>query len=311
MSERISDISDAARQLRDEMTEAGIPVRTMQNIEQFRRDLIEANTATVEQAVARFDGEIESVEINGQSCRQLTPSSWLEASDPVILYAYGGGYVSGSTFEDQMITLPLARAANARVIMVDYRLSPEHPYPAASIDCLAAYRGLLEMGTPPENIVVIGESCGGGLAVGALLQARDEGLPMPACFVSLTGWFDLNVTTMPPGRDPFLTPEWVRNRAREFTAGTMDLDDSRVSVCNAELEGLPHLYLQVGQFDTMAQGALRLAERATMAGVKVTMESWPEMIQGWHGLINSDIPEAREAWNQIKHFVDRELRRVT
>ena len=130
-------------------------------------------------------------------------------------------------------------------------LAPEHPYPAASIDCLNAYRGLLEQGVPPEKIVVLGESCGGGLAVGALLQARDEGLPMPACFVSLTGWFDLNVTTASPGRDPFLTPEWVRNRGLDFTAGQLGLDDPRVSTCNAELQGLPHLYLQVGQYDTM------------------------------------------------------------
>jgi acetyl esterase/lipase len=231
-----------------------------------------------------------------------------DADNPCIaLHYHGGAYVSCPLDVYHFYGELIARALGMRVVMPDYRLAPEHPFPAAPTDCLAAYRGLLEEGVSPASIVVLGESCGGGLALDALLQARDEGLPMPACFVSLTGWFDLNVTTEPPGRDPFLTPQWVRNRGREFTAGRVDLDDQRVSVCNAQLEGLPHLYLQVGQFDTMAPGALKLAERATLAGVDVTMESWPEMPQGWHGLVTSGVPEAEEAWTRIKRFVDWKL----
>ncbi len=241
-------------------------------------------------------------------------AGWYEydrhAGEPCLaLHYHGGAYVSCPLDVYHFYGEIIARALDMRVVMPDYRLAPEHPYPAAPMDCLDAYRGLLESGVPPERMVVLGESCGGGLALGALIQARDEGLPMPACFVSLTGWFDLNVKTTPPGRDPFLTPEWVRNRGLDFTAGKIELDDSRVSVCNANLEGLPHLFLQVGQYDTMAQGALRLAERATLAGVRVTMESWPEMIQGWQGLVNAKIPEAEEVWDQIKCFVDWKLQR--
>ena len=241
-------------------------------------------------------------------------AGWYEynrhAGDPsVALHYHGGAYVSCPLDVYHFYGEIIAKALDIRVVMPDYRLAPEHPYPAAPMDCFNAYRGLLEMGVSPDKIVVLGESCGGGLAVGALLQARNEGLPMPACFVSLTGWFDLNVTSRPSVRDPFLTPEWVKNRGLDFTAGKVELDDGRVSVCNANLEGLPHLFLQVGQYDTMAMGALRLAERATLAGVKVTMESWPEMIQGWHGLVNYKVPEAEEAWAQIKRFVDLKLQR--
>jgi len=232
------------------------------------------------------------------------------AGDPcVALHYHGGAFVSCPLDVYHFYGELIALALDIPVVMPDYRLAPENPFPAAPEDCLAAYRGLLELGVEPDNIVVLGESCGGGLAVDALLQARDAGLPMPACFVSLTGWFDLNVTRASAGKDPFLTPEWMRNRGMDFTAGQLDLDDPRISVCNADLAGLPHLYLQVGQFDTVAPGALRLAERATLAGVDVSLESWPGMVQGWHGLANAQVPEALQAWENIKHFVDWKLRR--
>lgn len=227
----------------------------------------------------------------------------------IALHYHGGAYVSCPLDVYHFYGELIARALAMPVVIPDYRLAPEHPFPAAPDDCLAAYRGLLEIGVPADRIVVLGESCGGGLALDALVQARDQGLPMPACFVSLTGWFDLDVTAPPPGRDPFLTPQWVRNRGLDFTAGNIGLDDGRVSVCNAQLQGLPPLYLQVGQCDTMARGALKLAERAALAGVEVTMESWPEMIQGWHGLVTSGVPEAERAWARIRQFVDRKLQR--
>ncbi|MEM1110508.1 MAG: alpha/beta hydrolase fold domain-containing protein [Pseudomonadota bacterium] len=233
-----------------------------------------------------------------------------QGDDPcVALHYHGGAYVSCPLDVYHFYGEIIAKALDIPVVMPDYRLAPEHPFPAAPTDCLNAYRGLLQSGTAPEKIVVLGESCGGGLAIDTLVQAKVEGLPMPACFVSLTGWFDLNPPAAPQGRDPFLTPEWVRHRGLEFTAGQIPLDDPRVSVCHANLQGLPHLYLQVAQHDTMAPGALQLAARASLAGVNVTLESWPEMIQGWQGLVNSGVPEAAEAWRQIKHFVDWKLRR--
>lgn len=222
-----------------------------------------------------------------------------------LLHLHGGGLVSCPLDEYHFYGEVLVRQLGHKVVIPDYRLAPEHPYPAAIEDCLAAYRGMLESGVKAENTVLIGESCGGGLGICALLLARDEGLPMPAAFVSLTGWFDLSVSEAPVGSEPFLNPEWVRNRGTEFTDGQLALHDPRVSPCYADLAGLPHIFLQVGQFDTMAPSALRLAANATLAGVEVTMESWPGMIQGWHGLVGAGVPEAASAWAGVRNFIDR------
>ena len=220
------------------------------------------------------------------------------------LHCHGGAFVSTPLDEYHFYAQIIARHTGCRVVMPDYRLAPEHPWPAAADDCFNAYKGLLESGTPASAIAVLGESCGGSLAIGLLLRARDEGLPMPACFVSLTGWFDLGVAgTAVTGRDPFLTPEWVRNRGRDYLQGQMALDDPRVSPAFADLHNLPPLYLQIGEFDTMREGALALAANALRAGVKVTMESWPGMIQGWHGLVTAGVPEATAAWSAISSYI--------
>jgi monoterpene epsilon-lactone hydrolase len=112
-----------------------------------------------------------------------------------------------------------------------------------------------------------------------------------------------------PGRDPFLTPEWVRNRGRDYLAGKLALDDPRVSGAFADLRGLPPMYLQIGQFDTVREGALTLAARALRAGVRVTAESWPGMIQGWHGLVTAGVPEATAAWAAIRRYLEATCRK--
>jgi monoterpene epsilon-lactone hydrolase len=133
-------------------------------------------------------------------------------------HCHGGAFVSSSLDEYHFYAEIIARQIGCRVVMPDYRLAPEHPYPAALDDCFDAYSGLLEQDVPPATIVLLGESCGGSLALGMLVRLRDAGLPLPACFVSLTGWFDLSVSGEPvPGRDPFLTPQWVRNRGLDYT----------------------------------------------------------------------------------------------
>jgi acetyl esterase/lipase len=220
-------------------------------------------------------------------------------------HCHGGAFVSTPLDEYHFYAEIIARQLGCRVVMPDYRLAPEHPYPAAADDCFNAYCGLVRSGTDPATIVLLGESCGGSLAMGVLLRLRGEGLPLPAALVSLTGWFDLSVSgPAAPGRDPFLTPEWVRNRGRDYVAGQFALDDPRVSPAYAELSGLPPLYLQIGQFDTVREGAITLGVNALRAGVAVTMESWPGMIQGWHGLVTAGVPEADRAWSAIRGYVN-------
>jgi len=241
-------------------------------------------------------------ELGGVRCGHYT----LAGKDPELLafHCHGGALVSCPLdvyhFYGEMIALQ----ADCKVVMPDYRLAPENPYPAAHEDCFNAYRGLLETGCNPKSIVLMGESCGGALAIGVLLKARDEGLPMPLCFVSLTGWFDLAVKgPVVPKGDPFLTPEWVRQRGRDYVGEQMELDDPRISPAYADLKGLPPLYLQIGELDTVRVGAERFAKMARRSGVQVTEEFWPGMVQGWQGLVNAGAPEAIDAWAAIKAYI--------
>ncbi len=239
----------------------------------------------------------------GVGCGYYTLSN--RNADLLAFHCHGGALVSCPLDEYHFYGEMIASQAGCDVIMPDYRLAPENPYPAAHDDCFNAYRGLLDSGRDPKSIVMMGESCGGALAVGALLRARDEGLPMPLCFVSLTGWFDLAVkgAAVPKG-DPFLTPEWVRQRGRDYVGDQMALDDPRISPAYAELHGLPPLYLQIGELDTVRVGAKRFAEAARRDDVQVTEEFWPGMVQGWQGLVNTGVPEAIDAWAAIKAFID-------
>lgn len=227
-------------------------------------------------------------------------------NERLAFHIHGGALVSCPLDDYHFYAEIIARQLACNVVMPDYRLAPESPYPAAHDDCFQAYRGLIESGVSPAQIVLLGESCGGLLAIGLMQRARDEGLPLPRCFVSLTGWFDLSVSEEVPGRrDPFLTPEWVRNRGHDYVAGQFSLDDPRVSPAYADLSGLPPLYLQLGQYDTVREGALRLAANALRQGVRVTLEGWPGMIQGWHGLVNAGVPESAAAWAAIRDYLDK------
>jgi monoterpene epsilon-lactone hydrolase len=223
-------------------------------------------------------------------------------------HCHGGGLVSCPLDDYLFYGAMLSEQLGLRVVLPDYRLAPEHPYPAAHEDCLNAYRGLLDSGANPARLIVMGDSCGGGLALSTLVAARDEGLAMPAGYISLSGWFDWSVAhPVTEGRDPFLTAEWVRHRAVDYAQGRIALDDPRISPTYAELSGLPPLYLPVGQFDTVGHGAVALGVAAMGAGVRVTLESWPGAVHGWQGLVNVGVPEAVAAFERMRAFIDSVL----
>jgi monoterpene epsilon-lactone hydrolase len=270
-----------------------------------------ADYQQVRQTMAPFHGHalapdthVSITELNGIRCGWC----WTRdnaTSERIIFYCHGGAFVSCDLDVYHFYAEIISRECGARVLTVDYRLAPEHSYPAAHNDCFDAYQGLLASGVAPSNIVVMGESCGGSLALAMLVRARDEGVVLPAAFVSLTGWFDLSVAIENAGGgiDPFLTPQWVRNRGRDYVGDQLPLDHPAVSPAFAELTGLSPMYLQAGEFDTVVEGVKTLAHNARAAGVVVLLEDWPEMIHGWHGLVNMGIEESVQAWRQIRRFL--------
>jgi epsilon-lactone hydrolase len=276
----------------------------------------EADYIQVRATMAPFHGhpvspafEVEVATLGGVRTATVGAAGPRTGDEIVAFHSHGGGLVSCPLDTYLFFGALLAEHLGVTAVLPDYRLAPEHPYPAAQEDCLAAYRGLLESGIDPTRVVVTGDSCGAGLALCALMSARDQGLPMPAGFVSLSGWFDLSVAQPnESGVDPFLTTAWVRNRGRDYTQGQVPLDHPSVSPAHAgpaALHGLPPLYLAVGQYDTLRHGVDRLAAQALAADVAVRWESWPGLVHGWQGLASADVPEALAALGAVRDFIDQ------
>jgi acetyl esterase/lipase len=197
-------------------------------------------------------------------------------SGDVIFYLHGGAYAIGSAAASVGLASDLVRRAGARAISVDYRLAPEHPYPAAVQDAVAAYRALLES-VPASRIAIAGESAGAGLAAATLVALKDAGLPQPSSAVLFSPWADLTLSgdsmTGKAAIDPALTPAGLRLRAADYAGG--DLADPLVSPVFADLAGLPPLLIQVGSHEVLLDDATRLAARAAADDVQVTLEVTP------------------------------------
>jgi monoterpene epsilon-lactone hydrolase len=198
----------------------------------------------------------------------------------VVLYFHGGVYVMSDAFLAAGLASQVARRTHAKVISVDYRLAPEHPYPAAVDDALAAYEALLENGIAPSDIIFAGESAGGGLVVATLVNARDHGLPLPAAAFVMSPYVDLTLsgTSMETRRevDPLLSQELLQARVSDYTAG-QDAALALISPVFADLSGLPPLIIQAGSHEVLLDDAVRLAGQAATADVEVTLEITPQV----------------------------------
>jgi epsilon-lactone hydrolase len=196
----------------------------------------------------------------------------------VVLYFHGGVYVIGDAFQAAGLAAQVGRQTGAKVISVDYRLAPEHPYPAAVDDALAAYEALLQNGTDPSDIALAGESAGGGLAVATLVGARDHGLPLPAAAFAMSPYADLTLAgaTMDTKRaaDPLFTPQAFPPRVADYAAGH-DPALGLISPVFADLSGLPPLIIQAGTHEVLLDDAIRLARQAATADVQVTLDITP------------------------------------
>lgn len=232
-------------------------------------------------------------------------------ADPALLFFHGGALVSCTAREYTFYAAWFVRETGLRAFIVDYRLAPEHRFPAALDDCVGAHRGLVASGVAPERIAFVGDSCGGGFVVSALVKLRDLGAPLPACGVALCGWLDAEVSgdsaLHPVGEDPFVDPAWMRARWCDYLGASGDPRHPHVSPIHADLRGLPPLLLQTGQMDTVRDDAVRLAARAGRDGVATTLEVWPGMIHGFQGLYGT-CPEPAWAVKHVAQFVARHVR---
>jgi acetyl esterase/lipase len=210
----------------------------------------------------------------------------------VVLYFHGGVYVMGDAFLAADLASQVGRRTHAKVISVDYRLAPEHPYPAAFDDALAAYEGLLHTGIAPSDVALAGESAGGGLAVATLVGARDRGLPMPAAAFVISPYADLTLAgeTMETRRevDPLLSRELLQPRVADYTSG-QDAALALISPVFADLSGLPPLLIQAGSHEVLLDDAVRLARQAATADVEVTLDITPRVphvFQAYHPILD-------------------------
>jgi acetyl esterase/lipase len=230
-------------------------------------------------------------------------------TDRILVLFHGGAFIAAGDDGYLFYAEMLSKYCDAHLLLIDYRLAPENRYPAALDDCVAGYLALLASGVAPSKVGFIGDSCGGGLVVASLLRLRDQGQPLPACGVTLGGWFDLEAPgkagTKPLGPDPFAHPEFIRARGRDYVGDAGDLRDPFVSPIHGDPKGLPPLLLQVGQVDLVRDDALEFGRTAALAGVDVTLEVHPEMIHGFQGLASAGVPEAISALARVRSFVAR------
>ena len=237
------------------------------------------------------------------------PAEWTitpEASDEqTIFYLHGGGYCIGSVASHREMVSRVGRAAGVRALSVDYRLAPEHPFPAAIDDATAAYRWLLSTGVDPAQVVIAGDSAGGGLTIATLVALRDAGDPLPAAAACISPWADLECSsesmTSRAEIDPLLDRKSLSKWAK-FYLGDADPRSPIASPIHADLTDLPPLLVLVGTAEILYDDASRLTERARAGGVDVTLEPWDEMIHAWP-LFSPVLPEGQQAIERIGEFV--------
>jgi monoterpene epsilon-lactone hydrolase len=227
----------------------------------------------------------------------------------VVLYFHGGVYVIGDAFLAADLASQVGRRTQAKVISVDYRLAPEHPYPAAVDDALGAYEALLDDGIAPSDIVFAGESAGGALAVATLVNARDHGLLLPAAAYAMSPYADLTLSgaTMETKReiDPLMSRELLEPRVVDYTSG-QDAALGLISPVFADLSGLPPLFIQAGTHEVLLDDAVRLARQAATADVEVTLDitaQVPHVFQAFHAILD----EARTALDRAGQFLSAQL----
>jgi epsilon-lactone hydrolase len=242
------------------------------------------------------------------------PGEWssVPGSDPsrVLMFFHGGGYCSGSIRSHRRMVTEAGRAAAVRTLAIGYRLAPEHPFPAALDDALAAWRFLRGQGIAAEHIAVGGDSAGGGLTIGLINTLRGRGEQQPGCAWLASPWTDLTMSgatlASKDAVDPLIHKAYLEELADAYVPAGMDRKDPRVSPLYADLSGFPPALIQVGSAETLLADASRFAEAAGAADVPVTLEIWPHMIHAWP-LWNAHLEPGRRALASAGAFIRANL----
>ena len=250
---------------------------------------------------------VETVVVGG------IPAQWISSpeadTERVLLYLHGGGYILGSLKSHRDLVARLGSAAGVRSLLIDYRLAPEHVFPAALDDALTAYRWLLANGTKSEHIVLGGDSAGGGLTLALLQTLRDKEVPMPAGAVLLSPWTDLVGTvesrTTQEAADPIFSGKAI-NFLASFYPGTEDARNPLISPINANLHGFPPLFIEVGHDEVLLDDSLHIAEHAKAAHVPVELTVWDDL---WHvfQMYAYVLPEGQQSLENMGSFIRRQI----
>jgi acetyl esterase/lipase len=268
-----------------------------------RKDLSVFYAGLQEEIVMGSDHHLEGVSIRN-GLRGIWLSLPDSPSDRVVLFFHGGTFTTGSTDSHLGLCIRLARASRARVFSVDYRLAPEHVFPAAAEDAVAAYRFLIAKGYTPHHIVPVGISAGGTLVLSLLISARDQGLPLPLAAVCMSPVTDMEFSgeSMLKNRErDWITPESLHAMRTVYLAGR-DPKDPLASPVHARLAGLPRLYVQAGTHELLISDIGAFVDKARWAGVPVQAEIWEGMFHCWQ-LCAGQIPEGQEAIDQAGSFI--------
>jgi acetyl esterase/lipase len=234
------------------------------------------------------------------SCREL---------DHLMFYLHGGGFTSGSCRTHRDLAARLSLVCGLPVLVVDYRLAPENPFPAGLEDAVKVYRWMIHKGTLPDHIIVGGDSSGGGLVMSMLGTLHAAGDPLPTAGVLMSPWLDLALTGESlhsrAALDPLVSQEGLRACIKDYV-GDRDPQNPLISPLFADLHGLPPLLVQVGDHEVLLSDSESLCRRAKAVGVEITLEVWPEMWHVWHAFA-AQVPEAQAAIDRIGEYVRRQF----
>jgi acetyl esterase/lipase len=231
------------------------------------------------------------------------------AQDKVIIHLHGGGYTSGTIESHHALAMALSRVSGVSVLLPEYSLAPEKPFPSALNDVVSVYKSIIKQGFNPKNIIISGDSAGGGLALACVLSLKKEKIPLPVAIICLSPWTDLTCSggtyITKQKADPFLVPSFLKESAKMY-CGNHNSNNPSISPLFADLKGFPPMLIHVGSEEILLDDSFQLALKAKKAGVKVTLKVWRGMWHVWH-IFGELLPESSQALKHIGRFSKKHL----